>query len=291
MIPDAVRRQAQAALGAIHDAHPVGGGSINQAFRLTTDGGPAFLKLNAHAPRAMFDAEADGLRALSAAAGEVRVPRVLALGGAGTAAEPGWLALEWLEPAPRAPGFWERLGRGLAALHRAAGGGWGWERPNFIGSLPQANESAETWAGFWRARRLEPQLRLAADSGRLPGSRAEWERLFARLDDLVGVGDEEGPSLLHGDLWSGNVVSASGEPAIVDPAVYRGHREVDLAMAELFGGFDARFHAAYREAWPLAPGYERERRSVYQLYYLLVHVNLFGGAYVGQTAEVLRRVA
>jgi fructosamine-3-kinase len=131
---------------------------------------------------------------------------------------------------------------------------------------------------------------MARTAGREPGARREWERLFDRLPELLAPGEEDGPSLLHGDLWSGNVLSAAGEPALIDPAVYRGHREADLAMAELFGGFDACFHAAYREARPLLPGYAETRRAVYQLYYLLVHVNLFGGGYVAQTAAMLRRI-
>ncbi|HEX8242728.1 MAG TPA: fructosamine kinase family protein, partial [Longimicrobium sp.] len=107
---------------------------------------------------------------------------------------------------------------------------------------------------------------------------------------LLAGAEGAGPSLLHGDLWSGNVLSAAGDPALIDPAVYRGHREADLAMAELFGGFDARFHAAYAEAWPLQPGYREARRGIYQLYYLLVHVTLFGGGYTAQTLSTLRRV-
>ncbi|HEX8673749.1 MAG TPA: fructosamine kinase family protein, partial [Longimicrobium sp.] len=110
------------------------------------------------------------------------------------------------------------------------------------------------------------------------------------LPRLLAAGEEDGPTLLHGDLWSGNVVATSRGPSLVDPATYRGHREVDLAMTELFGGFGAEFYTAYEEAWPLRPGYQEERRAVYQLFYLLVHVNLFGGGYVARTAEALRRV-
>lgn len=134
-----------------------------------------------------------------------------------------------------------------------------------------------------------PQLALARRAGRLPATEAEWARLLDHLPKLLAAAEDDGPSLLHGDLWSGNAMATADGPALIDPAVYRGHREADLAMTELFGGFDARFHVAYREAWPLLPGYAEERRAVYQLYYLLVHVNLFGGGYVAQTAGVLRR--
>ncbi|HEX2204084.1 MAG TPA: fructosamine kinase family protein [Longimicrobium sp.] len=291
MIPPSVRRAVEREIGPVVEARPVGGGCINEALRVTTARGACFVKHNAAAPPEMFAAEADGLRALrDAAPEEIRVPEVLAMGGEGTADDPVWIALEWLEPGARRRDFGERLGRGLAALHRARSGGWGWERTNFIGSLPQENGGAATWAEFWRDRRIAPQLRRAREGGRLPGKEAEWERLIARLPDLLAAAEDDGPSLLHGDLWGGNVASASGDPALIDPAVYRGHREADLAMAELFGGFDAAFHAAYREAWPLRPGYDEARRAIYQLYYLLVHVSLFGGGYVAQTAGVLRTI-
>jgi protein-ribulosamine 3-kinase len=282
-LPADVRAEVEGALGAIRGASPVSGGCISEAFRIDLTAGPVFLKHNPDAPSEMFAAEADGVRALHAAAdGSLRIPEVLAVDDA-------WIALEWLEPGPRGLGFGERLGRGLAALHRAGGGGWGWERANFIAVLPQDNRPTATWAEFWAERRLRPQLEMARAAGRDAGPSAEWDRLFARLPELLAPAEEDGPSLLHGDLWDGNVLSAAGEPALIDPAVHRGHREADLAMTELFGGFDARFHAAYAEAWPLLPGYRELRRDVYQLYWLLVHVNLFGGGYGAQTAATLRR--
>jgi len=290
-LPDAVRAGVEAALGPIRAIQPVSGGCISNGCRAETANAPIFLKHNAGAPAAMFAAEAEGLRALRAAAGEqLRVPAVLARGGEDGAVG-GWIALEWLEPAPRGRDHGERLGRGLAAVHRAgAGDGWGWARDNWIGSLPQANHPAAAWPEFWRDRRLAPQLDLARRARRLPASEAEWARLLGRLPSLLAAGDEDGPSLLHGDLWSGNALGTAAGPAIIDPAVYRGHREADLAMTELFGGFGAAFHAAYAEAWPLLPGYRQQRRGIYQLYYLLVHVNLFGGGYLAQTAETLRDI-
>ena len=287
MIPDALRRAVEARLGPVRGAAPVSGGCINHGTRVELADGLVFVKYNADAPPGMFAAEARGLDALRAAADGLIVPRALAWSEAEGGA-PAWLALEWLEPSPRAPEFAERLGRGLAALHRAGSAeGWGWMENNFIGPLPQANAPAASWAEFWRARRLEPQLDLARRAGRMPGKAADWDRLMDRLPDLLAPAEADGPSLLHGDLWGGNVLAAPGGPAIIDPAVYRGHREADLAMTELFGGFGERFHAAYREAWPLQPGYPA-RRAVYQLWYLLVHVNLFGGGYAAQTASVLR---
>lgn len=291
-LPASVRRRVEERFGPVTAIEPVGGGSISAALRIDLPGGPTFLKHNASAPGGFFPAEAAGLAALRERAdGSLRIPEVRTVFdavGEGAAGEPSWIVLEWLEPGPRGAGFGERLGRGLATLHAPVAGGWGWEADNFIGELPQENAAAGGWAVFWRDRRLEPQLRLARDAGRMPGRAAEWDALLASLDDVLAPGDAEGPSLLHGDLWSGNVLAVGGEPALVDPAVYRGHREVDLAMADLFGGMDAAAHAAYRETRPLAPGYAEVRRPVYQLFYLLVHVNLFGGGYVDRSAGTLR---
>lgn len=291
MIPEPLRRAVQARLGTVRSASAVGGGCVNDGLRVELADGPVFVKHNADAPRGMFAAEARGLEALREAADGLAVPRPLAWAEADDdEGAPAWLALEWLEPGPRGPDFDERLGRGLASVHRAGSrDGWGWMEDNFIGPLPQRNAPAASWAEFWRTRRLEPQLDLARGHGRMPGREAEWEQLFRRLPELLAAEEDDGPSLLHGDLWGGNVLAAAGGPALIDPAVYRGHREADLAMTELFGGFGARFYAAYREAWPLRAGYP-QRRAVYQLWYLLVHVNLFGGGYVAQTAGVLRRV-
>ena len=295
MLSPAVARELEQALGArygavsVLDAAPVGGGCISTTLRVRLQGAPAvFLKLAAEEPPgpALLKAEAAALDALGAV-GEVRVPAVLALGS-------GWLALEWLEPGPASGQAWERLGAGLARLHRrggAAAAAWGWTSDNFIGSLPQANAPGADWPAFWRERRLEPQLALARRAGLIGNAEvAAFEPLFRRLPELLRTGQEEGPSLVHGDLWSGNVLmKADGEPAIVDPAAYYGHREVDLAMAALFGGFHPAFYRAYAAEWPLVnEGLER-RRSIYQLYYLLVHVNLFGRGYLAGTMDALAR--
>jgi fructosamine-3-kinase len=279
----------EARFGPVRGARPVGGGCINRALRLELGNGPAFLKYNREAPPGFFAAETRGLEALREEVGEaLRVPRVLAsrdAEGEGTA----WLLLEWVEPGERGAAFDERLGRGVAALHRPAKGGWGWEGDNFIGPLPQPNAPRGRWGEFWRDLRLEPRLRAVRDAGHAPGAPAEWERLLGDLPALLAPAEEEGPSLLHGDLWSGNVLAAAGgEPALVDPAAYHGHREVDLAMSELFGGFSPRFYAAYEEARPFLPGFPEGRRAVYQLYYLLVHVELFGSGYLPRTRAALR---
>jgi protein-ribulosamine 3-kinase len=284
--PAEALESAAGVVGVVRTLRPVGGGCVSQAAEVVGGRERAFLKWSADVPPGVFTAEADGLAALRAAARGLVVPEVL--GCAASDAATGWILLEWLPSGVPGPTHWRELGAGLAALHRTRSGGWGWERDGYIGSLPQVNAPAGGWAAFWAERRLEPQLRRATDAGERPGSGTEWNRLFSRLPELLAPADAEGPSLLHGDLWSGNVMAvADGRPALVDPATYRGHREVDLAMAELFGGFRREFRDAYEVAAPLAPGSERRLR-VYQLYYLLVHVNLFGAGYRGRTVATLR---
>jgi fructosamine-3-kinase len=294
MLPSSVLSSVQDALAAragravaIRAAQPIGGGCINPAARLETTGVEAyFVKWNASAPPGMFEAEADGLAAIdreSGAAG-VRVPEVIATHG-GDPSTPAWLLLEFVERGRAPPDFGERLGRGLAALHRRREPPppFGWKRDNFIGSLEQRNPPGASWPDFWRDQRLAPQLALARAQGRFTGGPGRTlDRLLERTADALTGAEAEGASLLHGDLWSGNVYPGpAGEPVLIDPAVYVGHREVDVAMSELFGGFPVGFLEAYHEARPIAPAYRRVRRQLYQLYYLLVHVNLFGGSYVG----------
>jgi protein-ribulosamine 3-kinase len=270
-----------AALGSdVAAATRVGGGCISPAWRVRLlDGRELFVKAApADASADLLESEAGSLRRL-AAAGAIRIPAVLAEGR-------GWLALEWLAPGRPTQASWRELGRGLARLHRTQGPGFGWDRDNFIGSLPQRNGEAASWAEFWARYRLRPQLQRAGS--RLSSrAMADFEMLLRKLPELLQAGAEDGPSLLHGDLWSGNVLMTASGPALVDPSSYYGHREVDLAMAELFGGFPAAFHEAYAAEWPLLPG-ASVRRPVYQLYYLLVHVNLFGGSYVAGTEAALQ---
>ena len=292
-LPDAVWagvRDALRSAGAsaeIRGTRPVGGGCISPTARLETEDGAFFLKWGSpDLPDGLLEAEARGLRQLREA-GEVRVPEVIGSGGSGAVA---WLLMEWLEPGTTTPSGWSDLGQSLARLHRHGAERFGAERDNFIGSLPQANGWSDSWPAFWRDHRLRPQLERALDAGLLGTSdERSFEALFERMEDLLGPAREDGPSLLHGDLWSGNVLMLEGaSAAVIDPSVYHGHREVDLAMADLFGGFGSGFRAAYEEEWPLQPGYEPVRRSVYQLYYLLVHVNLFGASYVHRTRSALR---
>jgi len=269
---------------AVARASRLSGGDINDAFALELDDGRRlFVKTNRSAPKGMFQAEARGLAWLGAARA-VPVPEVVAVGND----EASFLVLELIESGPRRRGFDEELGRALAALHRASPGAFGLDHDNFIGSLPQSNREHARWADFFQSERLEPQLRLALDGGRATsGMRRGFERLFARLHELVGP--EEPPARLHGDLWGGNLhVTADGAPCLIDPAAYGGHREVDLAMMRLFGGFGERVFSAYFEAFPLAAGHA-ERVPLYQLYPLLVHVNLFGGGYGASVERALSR--
>lgn len=253
----------------------VSGGDVNEAYRVElADGRVVFAKTHARAPEGMYAAEADGLAFL--AEGPLRVPRVLSY-----SREVLWL--EWLESKPRVHDFDERLGRGLATLHRLSPPSFGHPRDNFIGPLPQSNTAELDWPTFYAERRLRPMLERARVD---PSTRRRFDRLFARLPELVGP--PEPPARLHGDLWGGNLhVDERGEPALIDPAVYGGHREIDLAMMRLFGGFSARVFASYAEAHPLAPGHE-DRVGLHQLYPLLVHAALFGASYLGGVDRILR---
>ena len=283
-----VEASLAAALGSrVLKARPLAGGDINEAYEAgLADGRAVFVKCNATAPNDMFVAEAHGLEWL-AQAKALRVPAVLAASGADQLTP--FLALELVRPAQRARDFDERLGHGLAALHRHGAEAFGLDHDNYIGRLPQKNTFAVNWPEFYRVRRLGAQLKAAVDTGlATTRMRRDFERLFRQLDTLCGP--PEPPARLHGDLWGGNLITDElGEPCLIDPAVYGGHREIDLAMMKLFGGFGPRVFAAYKEAFPLADGY-RERVALYQLYPLMVHVNLFGGGYLGQVEAALARL-
>jgi fructosamine-3-kinase len=281
-LAEAVARRIRSAVARIW---PLAGGEIHEAYGAElADGRRVFIKSSERVSPGMFAAEARGLEWLREAR-VLRIPEVVAVADAG-AEEPRFLVLEYLDPGPRAPGFDETLGRGLAAMHRFGAPSFGLDHDNFIGRLEQPNAPGPDWPNFYREQRLEAELRRAADRGRADARlRRDFELLFARLSALVGPA--EPPSRLHGDLWGGNLhVDEHGLPCLIDPAVYGGHREVDLAMMRLFGGFGRRVFEAYEEAWPLAPGAEA-RIPLYQLYPLLVHLNHFGGSYASSIAGAL----
>ena len=262
----------------------IGGGSINDAYRLETNAGRFFVKVN-HADRfpSFFEAEADGLGRLREA-GTIRVPEVIAMG---EDHDDSYLLMTWVDGGTKTDAFWEAFGRSLAALHRRSDKNFGLERDNYIGSLKQANTRQATWADFFVHCRLEPLVKMARDRRKLgDGDVLRFERLYGQL---AGLFPQEPPALLHGDLWSGNFICAKDSaPVLIDPAVYFGHREMDIAMSRLFGGFEPGFYTAYNDAFPLERGWE-ERVDLCNLYPLLVHVNLFGGGYVQQVQTILKR--
>jgi protein-ribulosamine 3-kinase len=266
----------------VESTHTLTGGCINDAVCLEGQGRRYFVKLNRANRRDMFEAEAAGLKALRATA-SVRVPEPITTGSDDARC---WLVLEYIELGRPSPGTSELLGKQLADMHRSAGQCFGWERDNTIGATPQPNPATTDWVSFFGEHRLQFQLDLAqrngADSG-LIDSGARLRQDLPRFFDNY----RPQPSLLHGDLWGGNwAADDSGQPVIFDPAVYYGDREADLAMTELFGGFDDRFYHSYRHAWAIDPGYTT-RKVLYNLYHVLNHYNLFGGGYARQALDMV----
>ena len=247
----------------------VTGGCIHECHRVSIDGQEWFLKTNSGKHEDAFAAEADALAGLREAGYRAPAPH-----SHGVVAGRAYLLMEVLDLTGRVD--FAALGRMLAQAHRKVGPEFGWDRDNYIGATPQANTWRGDWAEFWREHRIKPQLELARQNGfslpRVP------------LEILRGHAPQ--PSLLHGDLWSGNVSFMPSGPVVFDPASYYGDREADLAMTELFGGFPREFYEAYNDAFPLPAGYE-QRKHLYNLYHLLNHLNLFGRSYLGQVEQTL----
>ena len=268
------------------DRQRVSGGDINRAYRLDLSNGErVFLKSNRARLLDMFTAEAHGLEALRAT-GTIGVPEPLAVG---TDETESFLIMEYLSPAPRRADYWEIFGRELAMLHRAkCESSFGFPTDNYIGSTPQQNAPMDSWVAFFRERRLIPQMKLAC--GLLDDlTRRNLTSITDRLDDLLP--EPAFPSLIHGDLWSGNAVCGpDGKAWILDPATYVAHHEADLAMTELFSGFPERFYRAYNEVNPIDRGYP-DRRDLYNLYHLLNHLNLFGLSYLSSVSSIAKRYA
>lgn len=273
------------------EASRLGGGCIHPAVRIRTRSGTeAFLKWSPTPGPTGFGVEARGLAAL-AERGGLRAPRVLAW-ESGESGGRGWLLLELIHEGPAGRESSRLLGEGLAHFHRPEPG-WspGWDEDGWIASLPQPNPAISSWPEFWVRARLLPRWEVVGPAFDA-SIRSLWARVLDRMDRILAGWEEDGISLLHGDLWGGNLLTdREGRPVLIDPAVYRGHREVDLAMLELFGGFPHDAFRVYREAAPLPSGYEGRRRDAYQLYPLLVHVELFGGGYVGGAGARIRRLA
>ena len=268
----------------IHSTEPLAGGSINNVYRLNTNSGYYCIKFNhADAYPGMFEKERLGLQVLREA-NEIKIPEVIAVKNTGSWS---YILLEYISSAAKIGGFMADFAHSLAALHRHSSGSYGLGHDNYMGSLIQSNTQHEDWSSFFIEERLEPQLIKAKNSGYFsPDDSGRFQRLFSQFHSICPA---EKPSLVHGDLWSGNyIVSAQGRACLIDPAVYFGHREVDIAMSTLFGGFDPEFYSTYNEAFPLEPGW-RERLDIYNLYPLLVHLNLFGAGYHGSIQKIIRK--
>lgn len=267
----------------IENRHSVGGGSINQAFCIQDQDQKFFLKLNRAAKVAMFESEALGLQEM-AEAKRIRVPTPICWG---VTEQHSYIVLEWIDLGAGSGEQWHQMGCQLAKLHQKTSlQGFGWHRNNTIGDTPQQNSWQASWLKFYGRERLHAQLTLGQRRG---GKFRQQAVLLDKLPQLLANHDPV-PSLVHGDLWSGNAAfSTSGEPIILDPATYYGDREVDIAMTELFGGFPRSFYAGYESIYPLESGYGH-RKTLYNLYHVLNHFNLFGGSYEGQANRMIQEL-
>lgn len=268
----------------IFSFNSISGGDINEAYRLETSREDYFIKVNSleRYPQ-MFSQEAQGLQLLQKAEG-LRIPNIIAQDHYD---DTSFLILELISSNNQNDNFWESFAKGLSEIHKKSNEYFGLESNNYIGSLKQYNEKKSDWISFFIEERLLRQVRLArdhqlADSALL----SAFNRLFKVLNEII---PEETPSLLHGDLWSGNfMIDDQGDACLIDPAVYYGHREMDLAMTKLFGGFSDKFYEHYHSYFPLEKGWE-SRMDLFNLYPLLVHLNLFGSSYLRQIRAILRR--
>lgn len=263
----------------IKNISPLAGGDINAVFLLDTSIGKRVAKVNeANRFPGMFKAEKEGLEALKSS-NTVDVPEVLGLGTTGNIT---YILLEYKAKAPQKTDFWNRFAQDLAALHQNTNGQFGFHTSNYIGSLPQHNGKHESAAEFYIEERLEPQFKMALENG------FSFEKLERSLKNIAEAIPQQAPALLHGDLWNGNyVTNEQGLPCFIDPAVSYGPREMDLAMMKLFGGFPEEVYLKYDEIFPLENGFS-ERVPLWQLYYLLVHLNIFGSSYLPQVRSILK---
>lgn len=259
------------------------GGNINTAAQVFSSEGLFFVKWNPEERIDMFEWEARGLDLLRSTEA-IYIPEVI---GYGKYRDKTYLVLEYIDPVVPKTDYWESFGQSLALLHSHTQSKFGLHFDNYIGSLPQSNTLTDNGVTFYIEQRLQPQAGMALYKGLISKELyAKFQKLYVRLPDLLPV---ERPALLHGDLWSGNVmVNEQGDAALIDPAVYYGLREAELAFTTLFGGFDERFYDAYDEAFPMEDGFQ-ERIPIYNLYPLLVHLNLFGTGYLSGIERVLNR--
>jgi len=270
-------------VGTIVRKQSLSGGSINSAYRIKTDSDQLyFVKLNRESLLSMFEAEAEGLTELRKAKA-IRVPEPI---GCGASDGYSWIVTEHIEFGRGDAKTQELFGLQFAEMHRFSAKRFGWHRDNTIGSTSQVNHWSDSWVEFYRTHRLDYQLKLAVNNGFTSSIQKKGERLMANLESFFSSYSPL-PSLMHGDLWGGNHgVDSHGNPVIFDPAVYYGDREADLAMTSLFGGCSASFYGAYHESWPLDEGYA-VRKTLYNLYHILNHANLFGGGYIMQAESMM----
>ena len=283
-VPIPILAQVERTYGLeIQQLQAIGGGCIHHAHRLDTASGPFFLKYNHSGQAHNFEVESKGLQLL-AETGVVELPSVI---GQGVAETYAYLLMEFIESGSRGDQFWEQLGSSLAQLHQHTSKGFGLDYDNYIGALPQSNHWRSSWPEFFVEERLQPMIRMAQNKGRMPKEvRGAFDRLLLRMNALF---PNEPPALIHGDLWGGNLMTGKkGQAVLIDPAVYYGHREIELAFMTLFDSQPASFYQAYQSVWSLEPGWE-ERFDLYNLYPLMVHVNLFGGGYLQSVKSILNR--
>ena len=280
MIPSEIKRRIITQLGnalnttiTVNGESSIVGGCINNAIKINTDKGLFFVKWNTNAKANMFQTEYNGLKVLKDT-NTIRIPNVLCF-------DDDFLILEFIPPSNPNNAFWEVFGQKLALMHKQTHSKFGLDFDNYIGSLYQDNTQNKNWTEFFIQNRMQTQLSIGNFSGTLL---SDFDKLFQKLPNLF---PNEKPALLHGDLWNGNFLAKNGDtPMLIDPAIYYGNREIDIAMSKLFGGFNSDFYFAYNESHPLENGW-KERIQICNLYPLLVHVNLFGGAYINQVKNIL----
>lgn len=284
MLPESLQHKIESELNAeILSQKSVPGGDINHAAKLILDtGDPVFVKWNENAPESMFLVEAKALELLSSAEAGLQIPAV-------RVASENFLVLQWIEEGGGRQNSAYDFGTGLARLHKSTTNYFGLDHNNFIGRLPQSNTKHATWPDFFALERIEPQIKMGVESNKLTRSvLRDVEALYKKLGSIF---PSEKPALLHGDLWSGNYMfTKTGVASIYDPAVYYGHREMDIAMTRLFGGFSANFYKGYNDEFPLEAGFE-DRVTLCNLYPVLVHANLFGGSYCRQAENIIHSYA
>jgi protein-ribulosamine 3-kinase len=291
MLSDELKKSVESLLSAktgmdvlITESRAMGGGCINEAFTLKTTAGKFFIKYNsASAFPFMFEKEAEGLKIL-ANTNTIAIPEVIGTSETGKIA---YLIIKYIESGKLTSGFWNEFGTKLANLHRNTIDYYGLDTDNYIGSLVQSNKKHQEFIEFFIEERLEPQLKKARNKGEFSQSDTRYfNSLYKSLHNIFPI---EKPALIHGDLWSGNLmVTNDGSPCLIDPAVYYGHRESDIAMTQLFGGFQPEFYHAYNLEWPMEKDWQK-RIYVFNLYPLLVHVNLFGRSYASQVLRIIRQ--